>query len=202
MPFKSRILPATDWKKVINDKFGVTLDDGGAVHPRFEHPASHGRTWDEQNMIGVYSGLSRINNALDGRLKTIVGSATFTLNTHPPANTSFFGFTSGTTVDFYADSLVPLENIYHEFGHVLDSLPGKNNIFSSQLHNPSFIKNNVVNTDALISSADKFRQHSSGDVTEQWADVFLNYVAENINQDSPEGADMYRFITGALTVLR
>ena len=81
---------------------------------------------------------------------------------------------------------------------MLDSLPGRNNIFSSQLHNPSFITNNVVNTGALIDSAGRFLQHSTGEKTEQWADVFLNYVAGNIDLAQSEGRDMYGFITRVL----
>jgi len=190
-------------RRAIKSQFGVYLDDGGAEHPYFVDgkgkPTSHGRTWDITNMSTMYFGLSRIDDALGGKLKSTIGSATFTLNDHP-GDGSFVGRTSGTTVDFYADSLVPLENIYHEFGHVLNSLPDRDNMFSNLITgDESFINEyGYVDRNALINKADRFVQASTNEVTEQWADIFLNYVSGNINMNTTQGQEMNNFIRNAL----
>jgi hypothetical protein len=195
-------------KKRISEKFGVTLDDGGAEHPKFKN--SSGRYWDENNVALMYAGLSRINKILGGRLKTIIGSATFTINSHPTAG-KILGWTSGTKVDFYTNSTVQLQNLYHEFGHVLDNSPGFVDVFSGalgRLKDPGFIDDDgYLDTDALINTrvhdpnngTAQAIQHKDTRSTEQWADIFANYVAGNINLAEAEGKAMYNFITGALT---
>jgi hypothetical protein len=195
-------------KRNIKVKYGITMSDDGAENPHF--PNSRGQAWDLKNLRQVYEGLSNINNALGGKLKSIIGSATFTLNTHPNPG-RYFGYTTRSTIDFYVTTIMPLQNLYHEFGHVLNNLPGKDNYFSDALQNyenRSFITAGQLDPAALVSanvvdpnygSPDPLAiQHASTDAKEQWADIFANYVAGNINLDSPQGRHMYNFITGVL----
>ena len=44
-------------------------------------------------------------------------------------------------------------------------------------------------------------EEQASDITddEQWADIFANYVAGNINLGRLEGRDMYRFVTNVLS---
>ncbi len=63
------------------------------------------------------------------------------------------GWTVGRNIDFYSSTTIPLQNLYHEFGHVMNNLPGRDNAFSDalgDLNNPSFITDaNVLNKNAL-----------------------------------------------------
>jgi len=192
---------AKNLNKSAQKRYGVTLSDDGE------------KDWDAANALQVYSGLYQIDNLLDGSLKSLIGSATFELSEHHPdaehPNSTYHGLTNGTHVTFFTTGSQVIEkmNLFHEFGHVLNSLPGRDNVFSVRLErlngtaNPSFIgADNYVNRDALINGAQKFVQASSNAVTEQWADVFANYIAGNINLNSPEGQDMYSFITNTLTM--
>jgi hypothetical protein len=195
-------------KKEIKDTYGVTLSDYGAKHKHFT--SSKGRAWDLKNTLLIFQGLSRIDNVLNGNLKGTIGSVTFTLNSHPDGG--YMGWTVGQTVDFYNNTTIPLQNLYHEFGHVLNNLPGRDNAFSDALHNlddPSFITDaNILDKSALKSLIvnDPYRGAHVGaiqalpatrtDSKEQWADIFANYVAGNINMSTDPGRDMYNFVTG------
>lgn len=199
-------------KNEIKDTYGVTLSDGGAKYPQIK--GSHGRTWDLKNALLVLQGLSKIDDALHGNLKGVIGSATFTLNSHP--TNGYMGWTVGRTVDFYNGTTIPLQNLYHEFGHILNNLPGRDNAFSGALgglDDPSFITDaNVLDKSALISPIvnDPYRGPHIGaiqalpltrtDSKEQWADIFANYVAGNIDLSKPAGPglDMYNFVTSVL----
>jgi hypothetical protein len=103
-------------------------------------------------------------------------------------------------------------NIYHEFGHLLDS----KNVYTRALENvqnPSYITGEgglgYVNQNALIkvnvTTDPNYKsvyaiQASKNGVSEQWADIFANYVAGNIDLSDPlgPGMQMYNFVTGAL----
>jgi len=192
------------------------LDDGGAKHPYFTddkgNPTSTPKTWNLDNAQQIFLGLSNINQALNGKLRTIIGSATFTLNTHPTSG-YYQGRTSNLTIDFYVTTIMPLQNIYHEFGHLLNNVPGLKDKFTNAITNegnPSWVdsdkKINVMalKSDTLtndpnypfnVQARQAFSNFGPG---EQWADAFANYVAGNINLNSPQGADMNTFITGVL----
>ena len=88
-----------------------------------------------------------------------------------------------------------------------------NDEYSNALHNlgdPSFINNiNGVDPDALISlsvsdpfygTAEAIQHQSINDPDEQWADIFANYVAGNIDLSDPTdpGIAMYNFAAGVL----
>jgi hypothetical protein len=103
-------------------------------------------------------------------------------------------------------------NIYHEYGHLIDNLLGHapRNALQGEggEGNPSYVGDSgYLNSEALISpsitndpnySSAQAIQASDNDTPEQWADIFANAVAGNIKLDSPQGSDMYDFITGVL----
>jgi RHS repeat-associated protein len=196
-------------KWTILDTFGVTLSDEGD------------KIWDAANARLVLLSLYNIDNALGGQLKALVGEATFKLGDYvetpencPDGGCTFSGWTSERTVTFYTtgSDAIRQQNIYHEFGHVLDNIPEIKDVFSNalaKLTNPSFITNDdYLNRKALVEeywlTTDpnydyvKAVQHPSTDPVEQWADIFANYVAGNINLDKSQGQDMYNWITGVL----
>ncbi|MCC6271069.1 MAG: hypothetical protein IT190_07315 [Microbacteriaceae bacterium] len=209
-----------DWKNIISKEFGVTLDDRGAEHPYFTN--SSGRAWDARNAQLAYLGLSQMNSALGGKLKSIIGSATFTLNSHPNAG-GYFGYTtypnSSNVVDFYTNSTIPIQNLYHEFGHVLDNSTG--DAFTTPLG--ATVHQSTAgeywfggNSAGFLSSGQLFNnanvddpyygplsvsaiQDNNGTANEQWGDIWANYVAGNINQNIPGGAELHNWITTQLT---
>ena len=97
---------------------------------------------------------------------------------------------------------------------MLNNLPGGDNAFSdalANLRNPSFVTNHgngVLDTNALLRTRvqDPYWgtviaiQHESTDPREQWADVFANFVAGNIDLTQPSGSGlgMYNFMTSVL----
>jgi hypothetical protein len=100
------------------------------------------------------------------------------------------------------DAAIRQMNIYHEFGHLIDSLPGvMYDQFTDDLirqGSPSYIgSNGYLNPDALFDQADAIQASNNGK-PEQWADIFANYVAGNIDLTKGAGKDMYRFVINAL----
>jgi hypothetical protein len=205
------INPVARLKGLIYTRFGISISDDGS------------KKWGVKNLNLMYRSLDNINRALVGELKSLVGSGkwTFKLGEYvaPPGElTQYSGRTNAysRTVTFYTigEAFIRQMNIYHEFGHVLNSLPGKDNTFSNALGNldqPSFInKNGFLNEDAFLNPQKvsdpnygplsvKAIQHGSTDPKEQWADIFANAMAGNINVKTEQGADMYMFIIGELT---
>jgi hypothetical protein len=192
---------AINLKKSSKKRYGVTLSDEG------------GKSWDAANAYVAYASLFTMDNALGGTLKSIVNGSTFKLAEYhrtkqncPSGNCTYSGWTEGTTVTFYTTGTNVLRpiNVFHESGHVLNSLPESDNIFSNRLaslDHPSFINNGYIDAAAAISPwASEPKQASSDKVTEQWADVFANYVAGNIDLSKPAGQDMYNFISAALAL--
>ncbi len=114
--------------------YGVTLADGGAGDDwqiKAVGKKTNSKNWDLTYARQADLALSNLNNALEGKLYSIIGSATFTLNEHPDG-VHYYGYTHGSTVDFYVTNKLSLINIYHEFGHVLNNLAGKDDAFSSR----------------------------------------------------------------------
>ncbi len=105
-------------------------------------------------------------------------------------------------------------NIYHEFGHLLDNVPGLKDVFTNAVAkegNPSWIDSNKkINIEALLSgtiandpnypSVQARQTFSNFGPSEQWADAFANYVAGNIDLSDPfgPGASMNTFVTDIL----
>jgi hypothetical protein len=206
-------LSATDsWKKVIKDKFGVTMSDGG------------GKNWDASNLALVHSSLEIINKVLNGKLRSLVGGATFRRREYEldpgtcrNLNCTYDAVTSGTTVTFNTTGgdAIHQMNIFHEFGHLLDNSPGMVNGFSGELGQQSFHNTDGtylfggsgtgwINSSLTLSSANvsdpnfgtaQAIQHPSTDPVEQWGDMFANYVAGNINTNYRPGQMMQGMVT-------
>lgn len=185
--------------------------DGGTEHPHY-NSGTKGRDWDLKNARLVDSGLSQMNNALGGSLKDIIGSATFTLNTHPNIG-GYFGYNTNLNVDFYTNSTIPFQNLFHEFGHVLDNATGS--VFSKALESKVYSSPNgeywfggngagTIKPSLVFKSPGYVTDPNWGLITdvlqdpdkggvEQWGDIWANYVAGNIDQEIPAGAAMYSF---------
>jgi hypothetical protein len=127
------------WKAAIKGDFGIKMSNDG------------GKTWDLRNLITMYYSLQNINTTLNGKLKSIIGGATFMLGEYVPTSDcphcTYGGWTSGTNLTFYTTGNAAIRpmNIYHEFGHLLDNTAGGGNVFSTALRglkNPSFISSN------------------------------------------------------------
>lgn len=122
------------------------------------------------------------------------------------------GWTSGKTITFYTigSEAIRQMNFYHEFGHLINNATG--NEFTDGLEgleDPSFInQSRIIDTKALKVTRVKDPnfpqgveaiQHESTFASEQWADIFANYVAGNIDQTPGSiGYDMYDFVTTVL----
>lgn len=196
----------TDWRKLISDKFGITISDEEKV-------------WDETNLIGAYSALIKIDKAMNGNLKTFVDGATFYWDDEYIPGQDYHGYTRhNKTITFYTrnNSAIPQMNIFHEFGHLIDSLPGPLfDVFSNDLDDEAnksmLVLGGYINENALLSSrvADSnypnriqaIQASKADDVNEQWADIFANYVAGNIDMTDPNGPGiaMDAFVRGALS---
>src|SRR5262249_25108537 len=134
-----------DMKSKIKDKFGGTLSDDG------------GKAWDTDNIFLAYSRLDDANTLLRGKLKSMINGAIFDLKDYvatkkncPQGGCTYGGWTDGTHITFSTTGSKAITgiNFFHEFGHLLNSLPGRDNIFSNQLDaldHPSFISNGYVN---------------------------------------------------------
>jgi len=201
-PHAPRISAAETWKRMIRGKFGITMADDGD------------KPWSLQNLRIAFNSLVEINGALNGKLISFAHGWTFKMRNQ---DSGYYGHTStdGTMlVEFFTDNRnIVRQNIFHEVGHVLDNVPGMEDIFSHHLgiNNADFLDDyGKLDTNALIDSiTPDMYQHPYSVYTddasemlygqaEHWADMFANYVAGNIDLDSPEGRAMNDFVEGAL----
>jgi hypothetical protein len=154
--------------------------------------------------------LQNIDNAINGKLKSWVGGTSFWLENQNANNGQYHGVThlDGSGIDFYTlnDDILRQMNIYHEVGHLLDNVPGLKDVFTKEVTGQVFtddagnylfggygvgnishstLKNASV-YDPNYGTAEAF-QHASTDPSEQWADMFANYVAGNIETEGNGG---------------
>ncbi|WKZ47076.1 MAG: RHS repeat-associated core domain-containing protein [Anaerolineales bacterium] len=203
----SRFTGVRFWKALMKDEFGIKMSEEDDANN------TNAKAWDLRNLMIVYNTLGTINVALNGRLKSLVGGATFKWGEHDPngGNTTYRGLTYSTTITFYTigNAAIRQMNIFHEFGHLMDNSPGMVNVFSRNpdINNPDFLDDNgYLDRSALIDRSQDMYQHPMsiyGDdpasaQEEHWGDIFANYVAGNINLASTEGQAMNTFVTGAL----
>ena len=201
-------------KRNIKSKFGITMSEESDIY----NPTP--KSWNYQNLQIIWKSLNQINDvALNGRLKELVGGATFKWGEYNGAPCSdgtgaYCGYTYGTTISFYNIGQVDIrqQNIFHEFGHLMNNSPGMVDVFSHDpgINNEDFLDDNgYLDTLALINPGNDMIQHPAtvynvlpGDMVsaqrEHWGDMFANYVAGNIDLDSPEGRAMNAFVEGAL----
>jgi hypothetical protein len=202
----SRFTGVKFWKALIKDDFGIIMSDG---------EQGYNKAWDIRNLSLVHLSLQNINAALGGNLKSIIGGAIFKSSEYT-GEKDYSGWTThDKTITFYTkgNAAIRQMNIYHEFGHLIDSLPGKMfDVFTKALEaegNPGYVaENRYLNTNALIQSrvtddpnyaSVQAIQASDNTSSEQWADIFANYVAGNINPASIQGQAMNTFVTKVLT---
>jgi len=204
----SRFTGTKFWKALIKDEFGITMSEEN------DYNNPNAKTWDVKNLMTIFNSLSKINVALNGKLKSLVGGATFKWGEHDPGggNTTYHGLTYGRTISFFniGNAAIRQVNIFHEFRHLIDNSPGMVDVFSRDpgINNPDFLDNDgYLDTNALVDQG--MIQHSYSINTddqserliaqqEHWADIFANYVAGNIDLSSPQGSAMNTFVTGAL----
>ena len=199
----SKANTATDWKRLIKGDFGITMSDN-------KH------NWDVKNLILVYFGLEQIDSLFGGKIKSIVGDSVFQLDGNVAGHYS--GYTQGRTITFYTGTTVPEQNLYHEFGHLLDNI--YNDTFTNSLRGDPHVSKDgsylyggdnlgIINSNATLKNPSRVGdpnwvggidslQHPSGDPVEQWADMLANYVAGNIDLSKTGGAEMYGTVNGYL----
>ena len=199
-----------DWIQRVRQVFAITLGDDGA------------KRWSQNDARLIYASMSRINNVLDNQLFGILKGANVTfrlqeqMRESPEDKSEYNGWTQGTLVDFYTMGSAALrqQNIFHEFGHVIDNLPSVKDTFSGALgmvSNPSWEdKDGFLDTPNVLVNRPKVAdpnyiggaeaiQHPSTGPIEQWADIFANYVAGNVNQRTAAGAELYKWTNNVLT---
>jgi RHS repeat-associated protein len=196
----------------IKFKYGIKMSEEA------DYYNSSPKSWNLSNLRIMIQALSKIDSALNGNLKKLAGGATFKWGNYDNApcgsGGSYCGYTYGTTVSFYniGQANINTQNIYHEFGHILDNSPGLLNAFSRAdgINNADYLDDaGRLDRNALINRRDEMIQHEATVFTdvpddmlraqnEHWADMFANYVAGNINLDSPEGRAMNTYVQGAL----
>jgi RHS repeat-associated protein len=199
----SKISTAGQWKKLIHDDLGITMSDD-------KH------NWDTNNLEIVYFGLAQIDNIFGGKTKSFAEGSVFLLDGKPIGQYS--GFTTGRTIIFYTGSTIPFQNLYHEFGHLLDNI--FKDSFTNQLkREPHYADGGaylfggdsvgIINSNATLKNSSRVGdpnwpygiaslQHPSGDPVEQWGDMFANYVAGNIDLTKSGGQDMFNTVDGYL----
>jgi len=197
-----------EWKSLIKDEFGITMSEKSDDHN------TNPKAWNMQNLMIIYNALNTINGALNGKLKSLADGATFKWGEYSNSDCSggtYCGRTYGTTIEFFnvGQAGIRLQNIFHEFAHVLDNSPNTFNAFSHAegINNPEFLDDNGrLDYSALINKSHDMYQDNLSAYTddmvkaqnEHWGDMFANYVAGNIDLTSPEGQAMNEFVQGAL----
>jgi hypothetical protein len=114
--------------------------------------------------------------------------------------------TRSSGIEFHTlneNTKLPIINILHELGHLLDSVPATNDAFSRQIEGiPEWVNDKgFVNRDILLRRFNQPVQalpDEAFDRDEYWADAFANYAADNIDLLDPIGQKMYEFVKLAL----
>lgn len=195
----------------IKVKYGIEMSNDGA------------KAWSIDNLRLMYSSLQNIDSALNGNLKSLSQGWTFRMQNQKGGG-DYHGVTStdGTmTIDFYTlgKDIIRQMNIYHEVGHLIDNVPDMENIFTNGVAEKAWEDQSgtylfggrdagSINTsltlinpygvyDPNYGTAEAI-QHAGGDPSEQWADMFANYVAGNINTRKAPGQMMQITIVSLL----
>jgi RHS repeat-associated protein len=194
------------WKDQIMERFGITMSDDR-------------RKWTSELLASIYNGLLRMDRLLYGELASLVGGSTYYLDSHP---TGYEGWTEGKTIIFYTLKTIPNQNQYHEFGHLLDNVleDAITNLLGSQAYYQDgkylFGGERVSEINIRLTLVNRLLydpnwpngiialQHPDTMPGEQWADIWANYVAGNIDLTQPGGRRMdawIRFVLHDLLVI-
>jgi hypothetical protein len=153
-------------------------------------------------------------------VKSLVDGAQFLFGGNPSSG-DYSGLTEGMKVTFYvkANLVIAYQNLYHEFGHLLDNAVGSaiSNQIDARAHynidgnylfgggtgvlNPRLLFKNLKVIDPDWNGKVQAIQAKPGDQrksTEQWADMFANCVSGNINLARPDGRFIYAYVRGYL----
>ena len=129
-------------------------------------------------------------------------------------NSCYYGETGTSSITFYATGTTnPIINMLHEFGHLSDNT--WSDYFTNALEKVQFIDsegNYIAGWDgkkykSLIASEvrdfalkspnfegqDAWQQRGGTPHWEDWADIFSNYIIDNINQNDVLGRQLYDF---------
>ena len=169
----------------------------------------------------------RLRANLDEAIFTVIGAERFKpwLNNRPltlkwggkgrlkPGH--YYGRTSGTTITFFANQTVnPVINILHEFGHGVDNL--WDDFFTGNLKGVRFennaggylggsngrtyqslsaerVRKNVLKA-RNVAGGDAWQQRGGTAHFEDWADIFSNAMLDNIKRGHHAGQQMLDFV--------
>ncbi len=207
-------IPTTDedYKTLIASRFGIILSDDTGVWA----------TWQIQI---VFSALSKIDTALGGTLKTLLGTSKKFCRDWDP---DFYGGkTNPDGINFHFNNKFPHQLIYHEMGHLLDYAFGESITYSLDHEEvfdengdwvmgndgkDDYMRNNwlgykehVLNdpsgftVSALMHGAGDEDFDGNGDTAgEDWGDLFANYVVGNIDLAVPAGRARHKWVVDHL----
>jgi hypothetical protein len=176
------------------------------------------KMWDLINAEIAYNALSNINLHLGGRIKEMIHSGVFILQGRNDDYYSRMTPDKSTTIYFQVSSYIAYQNLYHEFGHLLDNAMGDK--YSKALStDPHYSKygntyyfggdeNKFIDPIETLIKAKVYDPHFSSEQlalqhvfdddgkhsVEQWADMFANFIADNINKDSQGGIEMHDWV--------
>ena len=188
--------------------YGVKLIDTGSGS---RGNGTGAKAWDLKGTMQVFYALKFANNAVNGRLRSLIGGSEFTLNNY--TTDKYHGNTGAGYIDFQTGGAFPPPyiNIFHEVGHLIDANSTGGDYYSDKLasQNRNWItqEGKIDTKNALLDptvsdpywSNDQAQDalqgtnHTGQGPNEQWADTFANYVAGNINMLTTAGNDMYNF---------
>lgn len=124
------------WKWAIKAQFDIILRDGTDYDKTVDNndgtkTITHykGRQWDLANARIAGTALAKTASIQIG-----VGSTrgtTLSLYYHSSGAGHYSGWTSGANIDFYTSTVIPYQNFYHEYGHLIDNMSG--NLYSQSL---------------------------------------------------------------------
>ena len=189
-------------KYLIPEKFGIEMVDGTM-------------NWSLENLSTTYDALKTIDDKLNGNLKSMVGRTTFTMafqgkctDEDGSMRDCYHGESSSTGVTYYSSYSsvkLPIINILHETGHLLNFVPATNNVFSDPLKaklewvgDDGYVRRDILG-DMFFEPVQSRPMKEPNNPWEYWADAFGNYMAGNIDLSDPLGSDMANYVSGALS---
>lgn len=199
---------------MVKNEFGITLSDDV-------------QKWALQDVITVLIALGRMADKDAGFLSRVNSSTlTFTRTSMPGY---YGGVTRGLSIEFHADpGAIPYLNIYHEFGHLMDNACG--DVFSTVLDHYSgysgdvfvFGRNSngiydrqpgrgytspriwdpVRNSNVAAEQHPRNWEPDGNTAVEEWADMWANYVAGNIDLEKSTGQARFNFVSTILNLTK
>jgi hypothetical protein len=181
-------------------------------------------TWSLKDTISMYTAMERMDTVLNGNLKRLTSGWGMRFRKTPydkgdpidKCTLSYCGLTAGAFINFYADGKgVPYQNIYHEFGHLINSAAAsvlgfkivgwlsaasvydRKGGFVLGNNGNQYIRTDLGYRDASVWDGNRNEdvralQHPASDdggvsANEEWPDMWANYVIGNINMGNAPG---------------